>query len=190
MHGEVMPPRGRSRSQFKYALRQCKRSEDTIKADRLAAPAGGLYFERKSTPYTQTILRTWGAYSRQQMPIYAVVIAQMASINTPTIRRLLRWTVPAFWSSADPETWLLDCHWLIAHDLCVYAGVYAVYKNNKSISLKWYANRFCVCLRRCAWRPTQEYKPPLRAYLRKRVYAKRYAYYGVRSINPAYCNIT
>ena len=26
----------RSRSQFKYALRQCKRSEDTIKADRLA----------------------------------------------------------------------------------------------------------------------------------------------------------
>ena len=43
----------------------------------------GLYFERKSTPYTQTILRTWGAYSRPPMPIYAVVIAQMASINTP-----------------------------------------------------------------------------------------------------------
>ena len=42
----------------------------------------GLYFERKSTPYTQTILRTWGAYSRPPMPIYAVVIAQMASINT------------------------------------------------------------------------------------------------------------
>ena len=50
----------------------------------------GLYFERKSTPYRQTILRTWGAYSRPPMPIYAVVIAQMASINTPTIRRLLR----------------------------------------------------------------------------------------------------
>ncbi len=31
----------------------------------------GLYFERKSTPYTQTILRTWGAYSRPPMPIYA-----------------------------------------------------------------------------------------------------------------------
>ena len=32
----------------------------------------GLYFERKSTPCTQTILRTWGAYSRPPMPIYAV----------------------------------------------------------------------------------------------------------------------
>ena len=50
----------------------------------------GLYFERKSTPYTQTILRTWGVYSRPPMPIYAVGIAQMPSINTPTIRRLLR----------------------------------------------------------------------------------------------------
>ena len=92
----------------------------------------GLYFERKSTPYTQTILRTWGAYSRQSMPIYAVVIAQMASINTPTIRRLFRWTVPAFWSCADLETWMLDCHWLIARYLCVYAGVYAAYKINPS----------------------------------------------------------
>ena len=52
----------------------------------------GLYFERKSMPYTQTILRTWGAYSRPPMPIYAVVIAQMASINTPATvpRRLFR----------------------------------------------------------------------------------------------------
>ena len=50
----------------------------------------GLHFERKSTPYTQTILRTWGAFSRPPMPIYAVVIAQVPSINTPTIRRLLR----------------------------------------------------------------------------------------------------
>ena len=35
---------------------------------------------------TQTILRTWGAFSRSSMPIYAVGIAQMSSINTPTIR--------------------------------------------------------------------------------------------------------
>ena len=91
-----------------------------------------LYFERKSTPYTQTILRTWGAYSRPPMPIYAVVIAQMASINTPTTRRLLRWPLPAFWSSADLETWMLDCHWLIARDLCVYEGFYATYKINPS----------------------------------------------------------
>ena len=35
---------------------------------------------------TQTILRTWGAFSRSPMPIYAVGIAQMPSINTPTIR--------------------------------------------------------------------------------------------------------
>ena len=40
-------------------------------------------------PYTQTIVRTWGAFSRPPMPIYAVVIAQVPSINTPTIRRLL-----------------------------------------------------------------------------------------------------
>ena len=38
----------------------------------------GLHFERKSTAYTQT------------MPIYAVGIAQVPSVNTPTIRRLLR----------------------------------------------------------------------------------------------------
>ena len=35
-HGYVYEAMRRSRSQFKYALRQCKRSEDTIKADRLA----------------------------------------------------------------------------------------------------------------------------------------------------------
>ena len=50
----------------------------------------GLHFERKSTPYTQTIVRTWGAYSRPPMPIYAVGIAQVPSVSTPTIRRLLR----------------------------------------------------------------------------------------------------
>ena len=100
------------------------------KATRCLKP--GLYFERKSTPYTQTILRTWSAYSRPPMPIYAVVIAQMASINTPTKRRRLRWPLPAFWSSADLETWMLDCHWLIAHDICVF---YAAYKINPS---PWY----------------------------------------------------
>ena len=35
-HGYVYEAIRRSRSHFKYALRQCKRSEDTIKADRLA----------------------------------------------------------------------------------------------------------------------------------------------------------
>ena len=50
----------------------------------------GLHFECKSTAYTQTILRTWGAFSRPPMPIYAVGIAQVPSVNTPTIRRLLR----------------------------------------------------------------------------------------------------
>ena len=50
----------------------------------------GLHFERKSTAHTQTVLRTWGAFSRPPMPIYAVGIAQVPSVNTPTIRRLLR----------------------------------------------------------------------------------------------------
>ena len=88
----------------------------------------GLYFKRKSMSYTHTILRKWGTYSRPPMPIYAAVIAQMPSINTPTIRRLLREPLPAFWSSADLETWMVDCHWLIARDLCVYAGFYVAYK--------------------------------------------------------------
>ena len=92
----------------------------------------GLYFERKSTPYTRTILRTWGAYSRPPMPINAVMIEQMPSINTPTTRRLLRWPLPAFWRSADLEMWMLDCHWLIARDLCVYACFYAAYNINPS----------------------------------------------------------
>ena len=74
------------------------------------------YYECKSTAYTQTILRTWGAFSRPPMPIYAVGIAQVPSINTPTIRR-----------PGD-----VDCHWLIVRDLCVYAGFYAEYKINPS----------------------------------------------------------
>ena len=92
----------------------------------------GLYFESKSTPYTHTILRTWGTYSRAPMPIYAAVIAQMPSINTPTIRQLLRGPFPAFWSSADLETWMLNCQWQIIRDLCVHAGLYATYKINPS----------------------------------------------------------
>ena len=47
----------------------------------------GLYFERKSTAYTQTILCIRGAFSRPPMPIYAVGIAQVPSIDTSTIRR-------------------------------------------------------------------------------------------------------
>ena len=76
----------------------------------------GLHFERKSTAYTQTILRTWAAFSRPPMPIYAVEIAQVPSIDTPTIRRLLR----------------VDAGLSLARDLCVYAGFYAEYKINPS----------------------------------------------------------
>ena len=50
----------------------------------------GLYFESKSMPYVRgTILRMWCTYSRPTMPIYAVVIVQMPSINTltPTFTR-------------------------------------------------------------------------------------------------------
>ena len=78
----------------------------------------GVYIERKSTPYTQTIVRTWGAYSRPPRPTYTVVTAHRPIINTPTIRRLY--------------AWMLDCHWLIARDLCVYAGFYATYNINPS----------------------------------------------------------
>ena len=69
----------------------------------------GLHFERKSTAYTQTILRTWGTFSRPPMPIYAVGIAQV-----PSVTLLLQYAV--FYA------WMLDCHWLIARNLCVYAG--------------------------------------------------------------------
>ena len=37
------------------------------------------------TSNTQTILRTWGMFSRSPMPIYAVGIAQMPILNTRTI---------------------------------------------------------------------------------------------------------
>ena len=50
----------------------------------------GLHFERKSTAHTQTILRTWGGFSRPPVPIYAEGIAHVPSVNTPTIRRILR----------------------------------------------------------------------------------------------------
>ena len=58
------------------------------------------------------------------------------------IRRLLRCPLLTFWSSDDLATWMLDCHWLIGRDRCVYAGLRGI--SNKSISLKWYANRYCV----------------------------------------------
>ena len=48
--------------------------EITARAQRVKP---GLHFESKSTAYTQTILRTWGAFS------------QVPSVDTPTIRRLL-----------------------------------------------------------------------------------------------------
>ena len=76
----------------------------------------GIHFERKSTAHTQTILRTWGAFSRPPMPIYAVGIAQVPSVNTPTIRRLLR----------------VDAGLSLARNLCAYASFYATYKINPS----------------------------------------------------------
>ena len=102
-----------------------------------------LYFERKSTAYVQTILRTWGVFSRPPMPIYAVGIAQVPSINTPTIRR--PGDVDAGLSLANSPRPLRICRLL--------RGI-----SNKSISLKWYANRYCVCLRTFAPISTQEYK--------------------------------
>ena len=84
----------------------------------------GLHFERKSTAHTQTILRTWGAFSRPPMPIYAVGIAQVPSVNTPKIRRLLR--VDAGLSLVNsPQPMRIRK---------LLRGIY-----NKSISLKWYA---------------------------------------------------
>ena len=59
-----------------------KRSND-VSSRATSAPLSlkpGLYFERKSTPYMQTILRTCGAFSRPPMPIYAVGIAQIPSV--------------------------------------------------------------------------------------------------------------
>ena len=53
----------------------------TLSIESIACPAN---VERKSTAHTQTILRTWGAFSRPPMPIYAVGIAQAPSVNTPT----------------------------------------------------------------------------------------------------------
>ena len=49
-----------------------------------------VYTSNANLRHTQPILRTWGAFSRPPMPIYAVGIAQVPSVNTPTIRRLLR----------------------------------------------------------------------------------------------------
>ena len=90
----------------------------------------GLHFERISTPYTQTIVRTWGALSRPPMPIYALVIAQMQSIlNTPTIRRLLRVDAGLSLDNSPQPPRIRK----------LLRGI-----SKKSISLKWYANRCCV----------------------------------------------
>ena len=69
-------------------------------------------------------------------------IVQMPSINTPTIRRLLR--VDAGLSLAHPRPLRIR---RLLRDI-----------KNKSISVEWYANRYCVCLRTYAPRFTQEYK--------------------------------
>ena len=96
----------------------------------------GLYFEHKSMPYSQTILHTWGASSRPPMPIYAVGIAQVPSIHTPTIRR--PGYVDAGLSLGNSPRPLRIRRLL--------RGIY-----NKSISLKWYANRCCVYV--CVYAP-------------------------------------
>ena len=60
-----------------------------VSYDTILDPLSRVYFRMQTYAVyrnTQTILRTWGAFSRSPMPIYAVGIAQMPSINTPTIR--------------------------------------------------------------------------------------------------------
>ena len=69
-------------------------------------------------------------------------IAQMPSINTPTICRLLH--VGAGLSLAHPRPLRIR---KLLRDI-----------KNKSISVEWYANRYCVCLRAYVPRSTQEYK--------------------------------
>ena len=76
---------------------------------------------------------------------------------------------------------MLDCHWLIARDLCVYAGVYAAYKINPS---PWNGTQtaiayVCVDTRGDLRRSINHIT------LCTLVCAVRSAYYGVRSINPA-----
>ena len=79
-------PRGPSCPRLPYTgIRQVKTATCTASATRdvIIHPEGipvlpfwrvkpGLHFERKSTAHTQTILRTWGAFSRPPMTIYAV----------------------------------------------------------------------------------------------------------------------
>ena len=69
-------------------------------------------------------------------------IAQMPSINIPTMRRLLR--VDAGLSLAHPRPLRIR---RLLRDI-----------KHKSISVEWYANRYCICLRTYAPRSTQEYK--------------------------------
>ena len=83
---------------------------------------------------------------------------------------------------------MLDCHWLIDRNLCVYAGFYVAYKINPS---PWNGTQtaiayVCVYTRRDLRRSIT----PLRAYLRRFVCAVRSAYYGLRSINPTLLRYT
>ena len=78
----------------------------------------GLYFERKSVAYTQTILRT-------------CKLGRVFSATNADLRRRDR-VGAEYKHSYNTPTWMLDCHWLIARDLCVYAGFYAEYKINPS----------------------------------------------------------
>ena len=84
------------------------------------------------------LLSTHPKLSRWPTPIYA----QLPSINTSTKRRLLGWHLPTFWSSADLETWMLNCHWLIARDPCVlrwfrWLFESALFWDHLSVRLHW-----------------------------------------------------
>ena len=50
--------------------------------------------------------------------------------NTPTFTL----TFAPLFEAADLETWMLDCHWLLARHLCVCAGFYAGYLKQNLIN--------------------------------------------------------
>ena len=93
----------------------------------------GLHFERKSTAHTQTILRTWGAF-------FSATNADLRRRDRSGAECKHSYNMPYFYA------WMLDCHWLIASNLCAYASFYATYKINPS---PWNGTQpiFLRCLR-------------------------------------------
>ena len=83
---------------------------------------------------------------------------------------------------------MLDYHWLLARDLCVYAGFYAAYKINPSPRNGTQTAIAYVCVNtRGDLRMSINHITRVSALTRLRswVTVVGSAYYGVRSINPA-----